>query len=255
MIKVERSEPPAKLTTEKVKELTEEYIKTDNNVWNQDYIKKALLNMSNNKCIFCECRLGEESKYIEVEHFHPKSIYPEEVVDWENLLPICKRCNGLKRNHDTKSVPIINPTLINPRDHLIIKKFRFFGKDELGKKTIGVLSLNDSDRLFYPRVRIGEAISNILDSLGKWVDKIKFESSIEDQNELVCKMRNLLKACQPDAEYSTICSYALFEDDNYHETKKFMQQVEIWDEDLSTLEANCIKYSLTEYGHLRSNVC
>lgn len=254
MIKVQRSEPPAKLTAEKVKELTEEYKKTEKNVWNQDYIKEALLDMSNNKCIFCECRLGEESKYIEVEHFHPKSIYPEEVVDWENLLPICKRCNGLKRNHDTKLVPIINPTLIDPREHLTIKKFRFFSKDEIGKKTIGVLSLNDSDRLFYPRVKIGETISNILDSLGKWVDKIKVNSSVEDQNELVCKIRNLLKSCQPDAEYSTICSYALFEDDNYYEIRDFMHQVEIWDDDLSTLETNCLEYSLIQYKLPKSSV-
>ncbi|ASA26336.1 HNH endonuclease [Paenibacillus donghaensis] len=254
MIKVERSEAPAKLTAEKVKELTEEYKKTEKNVWNQDYIKKALLDMSNNKCIFCECRLGEESKYIEVEHFHPKSKYPEEVVEWENLLPICKRCNGLKRDHDTKLEPIINPTLIDPRKHLTIKKFRFFSKDDLGKKTISVLCLNDSDRLFLPRVKIGDAISSILDSLGKWVDKIKFDHSVEDQNELISKMYNLLKSCQPNAEYSTICSYALFEDDNYYEIKNFMQQVKIWDEDLSRLETNCLNYSLIEYGHLKSTV-
>ncbi|OKP85838.1 HNH endonuclease [Paenibacillus sp. P32E] len=247
MIKVERIESPTKLTVEKRKELTEEYLMTSNNVWNQDYIKKALLKMSNNKCIFCECRLGEESKYIEVEHFHPKSLYPEEVVDWENLLPICKRCNGLKRDHDTKLVPIINPTLIDPREHLTIKKYRFFSKDELGKKTIGVLSLNDSDRLFLPRVTIGNAISDILDGLGKWVGKIKDNSTIEDQNELICKIRNLLKSCQPDAEYSTICSYALFEDDNYYGIKDFMQEIKIWNDDLVNLEKNCLKYSLIEY--------
>ncbi len=70
-----------------------------------------------------------------------------------------------------------------------------------GKKTIGVLGLNDYDRLLLPRVKIGDTIFNILDSLGKWVDKIKIkvDSSVEDQNELVCKIRNLLKSCQPDA--------------------------------------------------------
>lgn len=254
MIKVDRTEAPAKLTAEKVKELTEEYKITKNNVWNQDYIKKALLDMSKNKCIFCECILGEESKYIEVEHFHPKSLYPDEVVDWENLLPICKRCNIFKRDHDTKLIPIINPTLIDPREHLTIKKFRFFSKDELGKKTISVLRLNDSDRLFLPRVTIGNAISDILDSLGKWVDKIKANSSIEDQNELICKMYNLLKSCQSDAEYSTICSYALFEDDNYYDVKGFMQQIKIWSDDLDTLESNCLKYSLIAYKNLRTIV-
>lgn len=42
MIKVERVDPPTKLTVEKKKrnELTEDYMRTSNNVWNQEYIKK-----------------------------------------------------------------------------------------------------------------------------------------------------------------------------------------------------------------------
>lgn len=79
-------------------------------------------------------------------------------MDWKNLLPICKRCNGLKRDHDTKLVPIINPKLIDPREHLTIKKFRFFSKD--------------------------------------------FQNYV---------------SLMPNTEYSTICSYALFEDDNYYD--------------------------------------
>ncbi|MBW4083546.1 HNH endonuclease [Paenibacillus sp. S150] len=254
MIKIQRTDPPTNLTQEKIERLTAEYMETNKNVWNQDYIKNALMKMSHNKCIFCECKLGEESKYIEVEHFHPKSLYPEEVVDWENLLPICKRCNGLKRDHDTKMLPIINPTLIDPKAHLTIKGYRFSSIDDLGKRTIRVLGLNDSDRLFLPRVKIGNEVSNILDGLVRWVEKIRGNNSTEDENELIGKMYNILKSCQPDSEYSTICSYALFRDDNYYEVKEYMQQQKIWNDDLSNLEEVGLKNCLIEHPASHSSV-
>ncbi|WP_058830620.1 hypothetical protein [Paenibacillus polymyxa] len=244
MIKITRTFPPHQMTSEKVKELTEEYLKTKKNVWNQDYIKKALLTMSHDKCIFCECKLGEESKYIEVEHFHPKSLYPYEVVDWFNLLPICKRCNGLKRDHDTKHEPIINPTIDEPRQHLFIKNYRFFSKDEIGKRTVRILQLNDSERLMLPRFKIGNQVSETLDILVKWIEKTNGTQAIDDQNEMICKVHNLLNSCQSESEYSATCSYALFSDENYYDIKKHMVNKGIWDSDLEELEKKCLEHCL-----------
>ena len=125
MIQLQALARPIELTDERVQQLTEKY-KTDNTaVWQKDYIKKALLKMSFEKCCFCECRINEESKYLEVEHFHPKSLYPDEVLLWENLLPICKRCNVHKLNHDTKQDPIIHPVKDSPKKHLSIENYRF----------------------------------------------------------------------------------------------------------------------------------
>lgn len=78
----------------------------------------------------------------------------------------------------------------------------------------------------------------------KWIEKTKDNNSIADQNELICKFNNLLKSCQSESEYSTICSYALFSDDNYYEVKKHMIDKNIWDSDLEDLEKRCLEHCL-----------
>ena len=102
MIKIQRVSAPSELNDETVSTLTTLYKSTGENVWNKPYIKKELLKMSHNKCCYCELKLGEEGKYMQVEHYHCKSLYPDEVVLWENLLPSCNRCNTNKSSHDTK---------------------------------------------------------------------------------------------------------------------------------------------------------
>lgn len=125
MIKLRPATAPPELTEELIQSLTDEYKATGKAVWQKAFFGKALLSSSHNKCCFSECRLNEEGKYDEVEHFHPKSLYPDEVVVWTNLLPISKACNIAKSDHDTKSEPIINPYTDDPKDHIYIKGYRF----------------------------------------------------------------------------------------------------------------------------------
>ena len=94
MIQLQAKPRPPQLTDDLVAQLTADFKATQNAVWNKLYIKTALLEISHGKCCYCECNIKEESKYMEVEHFYAKSIYPEEVLDWRFLLPACKRCNA-----------------------------------------------------------------------------------------------------------------------------------------------------------------
>lgn len=240
MIKIERTSCPGDLTEDVKRALTQEYKDNGTNVWNIEYIKNALLDMSNGKCVFCECKLGEESKYVEVEHFHPKSIYPDEVVEWTNLLPICKRCNGRKLDHDTKKYPIINPTINDPKTHLKMNNYRFIGKDQIGKETIDVLSLNDSKRLFLPRSLIGNQIAVLLDELIERIHDLSQKECLtrREINSITRKLENLLNSCQSDEEYSATCAYALFGDENYYEIRDFFIRMNLWDLDIQALETN-----------------
>lgn len=45
------------------------------------------------RCMYCEDSAGDQ-----VEHFHPKSLYPNYVFTWPNLLCACGGCNGPKNN-------------------------------------------------------------------------------------------------------------------------------------------------------------
>ncbi len=100
MIKLTLPPRPTFLTDEKVEDLTSLF-KTDRNkrVWNIPALKSALLEMSYGKCAFSEVRLNVEGKYMQVEHFYPKSKYQEKVMECGNLLPCINVCNSRKKRY------------------------------------------------------------------------------------------------------------------------------------------------------------
>jgi len=95
MIKLELPQKPTELTAKLQAQKTTEFINSGKKkkVWGMEWLKKAVLEMSFGKCCYTEIRLNEESKYMEIEHFYPKSKYPKKVLEWGNLLPSCKKCN------------------------------------------------------------------------------------------------------------------------------------------------------------------
>lgn len=57
--------------------------------------KEALRTMSNQKCSYCEARIGDPAEGM-VEHFRPKSLFPSLVYDWMNFFLSCVGCNVAK---------------------------------------------------------------------------------------------------------------------------------------------------------------
>jgi uncharacterized protein (TIGR02646 family) len=122
MIKLDIPAKPIELTNELVSKLTQEFKATQKPVWKVTWLRDAVSAMAFGKCCYSEIRLGEESKYMEVEHFHPKSLYPDEVMAWGNLLPACKKCNATKGEHDTVSQPIVNPFMDSPKAYFYFEQ-------------------------------------------------------------------------------------------------------------------------------------
>lgn len=88
--------------------------------YNHTQIKQALLQMFNGKCSFCESYI-ENVDFGDIEHFKPKSKFPELAVAWENLLLSCKKCNGAGQKGDKwpskkEGGPLIDPCVENPED-------------------------------------------------------------------------------------------------------------------------------------------
>lgn len=238
MIKLNRPQKPHQLTDSLVATLVSEFKSDGSSVWNKDFIKTALLNLSNKKCCYCECNINEESKYMEVEHFYPKKFYPDLVVTWDNLLPSCKRCNGNKSEHDPKNEYIINPCIDDPKLHLGMKHYRLKGKDEIGKSTIGVLYLNDTDRLVQARFLVGEEVQESLESIS---DKLQeyhagISTSTRRKNMIVNGLKNLLRQGDPHKEYSAVVATVLLNDENYNYCKDILLELNLWDQELIDLE-------------------
>jgi uncharacterized protein (TIGR02646 family) len=72
---------------------------------------------SRERCMFCE-----DSRGVDIDHFWPKSKYPERTFAWENLVLTCSGCNrdkGVAFELAPDGSPLlINPTKDDPWTHL-----------------------------------------------------------------------------------------------------------------------------------------
>lgn len=238
MIHLSRIDKPKKLALNEA-ELTKTYFETGKRVWNQTYIKEALITMSNGKCCYCECNITTESKYLEVEHFLPKKTYPDLVVEWTNLLPSCKRCNGNKGNHDPNREKIINPAIDNPVDYLQLRNYRLMPKNKIAKTTINTLYLNDSERLVLARYSIGNLTHEFLQDLLEL--SIDYQESTNKtqtlKNKVVNRLKALLKTGTPEKEFASTVATVILTDDTYEKIKFILQQLILWDDELVSLDS------------------
>jgi len=232
MIRLHPVPRPAKLTDDKVKELTERYQREQKSVWNEKFIKDALLKLSHGKCCYCECRVDSEGSYLEVEHFHPKSLYLQEVMVWENLLPACKRCNVHKRDHDTKQEPIIHPIQDEPQSHLSLRNYRLYSKTSLGEKTIDVLDLNDRERLVEKRFEIGDNLLETLKNLWCDLEDLPEKHLTRKRKQLI----DLMKEGTARYEYSATAATVILQDEHYQQVKTWFIQKNLWNDELIDLE-------------------
>lgn len=135
-------------------------------------IKEALFQASHNKCAFCESKPAESGN-IEIEHFKPKSLYPQLAFAWENLLPVCRKCNESKSSWDTEKEPIINPTEENPEERLTYNYLEIKPidpEDIIARRTIEVCNLNSW--------RLCSARSELLLSLTSYKQRV--EETLKD---------------------------------------------------------------------------
>jgi 5-methylcytosine-specific restriction endonuclease McrA len=238
MISLKAIPKPTELTDKVAQELTARYKQDGSAVWKQKYITEALSKMSNDKCCYCECKITEESKYLEVEHFHPKSLYPDEVVAWENLLPSCKRCNGKKGDHDTKEEPIIHPIRNNPKLHLTWKNYRLYLKTKLGNVTIDVISLNDRKRLVNKRFEIGvrlcDELENLLELTIDYDNRTNF--STKRRNRIVGQLTNLMTEGTRQSEFSATAATVILHENSYSKIKQLFIKNNLWNDEFIELE-------------------
>ncbi|MEO8149854.1 MAG: aminoglycoside phosphotransferase [Bacteroidia bacterium] len=163
-------------------------------------VKQKLTEMCSGarRCAYCEDSVGDE-----VEHIHPKDLYPGDCFKWENYVYACGNCNGPKNNKfavfrndngkfQTVNLPhgqpsqeppqgedaIINPRIDNPLDFCVLDlngTFKFVvlpGLSEKNEKKFDytyneVLRLNDQREFL--RVARENAFVNYKSRLGYYV--------------------------------------------------------------------------------------
>lgn len=239
MIKLQRGVRPTYLSDQKVQELTDIFKANKGEVvWKHKEIHNALLISSFNKCAFCETKLQISSSYMEIEHFKSKDLFPEDVVDWNNLLPSCKRCNTTKSKHNVVLKPIINPFDIDPKDHLTQQGCRIYFKTDMGESTQEALNLND-EKLTRPRFEVWDYVVTSLEEMYKDLTQ-KTKLTKHDRNKL-CR---LLTSCQADRAFSAFASTALHQTPEYSLVINALRSAGQWDDQLEDLHQNSLRLVL-----------
>ena len=244
MIKIERNFTPLFFTPGNVAALTYAYKNHKTHVWQNKEVKDACLTLGNNKCAYCEVILNQKSTYLEIDHFKHKDDYPDEVIEWNNLLPACRHCNGTKSDHDVEQEPIINPALNNPVTHIYLKAYRLKGRDSLGDKTIEVLNLNDSEHYVTERCKVGNFIEEKIEEAEKKLQKYLESPIPARKRELNRILGALLRQCQKNSLFSAVSSTTLHESDEYASIRSEMIACEIWTPQYEELHQNSLALRL-----------
>ena len=251
MIKIKRTDVPEKLTDDVKEELTKIF-KEDKKkaVWNKSYIRDGLLAMSDNKCCYCEELIGVGCNEMHVDHYHDKDDYPDEVVEWKNLLPSCSHCNKKKSTHNTYEEPIINPTVDNPKDIYYMKNYRYVSydthPDSLGKVSIGVLGINDTEEKVTLRYTIGNKLEEEFDKLYENASELGDEilRNTRKRNKIIKGCKNNLLLCTKKARFGASMATVLQENEDYQELRKLLKKYKLWDNELEELHKESVEICL-----------
>lgn len=149
-------------------------------VFRSNDVLNALKKLYHNKCAYCEQKTD-----LGIDHYRPKSKYPWLMLEWSNLLPICRNCNVTLHNrfdvkgkelswadieftqypllanspHLKKELPsLIHPEVDSPENHITFDLNGYaIGRTDRGRYTIEALNLN-RDTLFIKRKEALEEI-------------------------------------------------------------------------------------------------
>jgi hypothetical protein len=117
--------------------------------YRHDNIRLPLFAAAHDKCAYCECKPVVGDSYIQVEHFYPKSLYPEHCFDWHNFLPVCARCNLAKSNFDWFIVYNKNFVAITVGWSIMGQNNRYANNDLNEVKQLGALGVGAESGLYF----------------------------------------------------------------------------------------------------------
>mgnify|MGYP000895921612 FL=1 len=215
MIKLVRPIKPRQLDEETISLLTQRFIDNPNDsVWNQPYIKEALMKSSHEKCCYCECKSDKGDLHI--EHFHPKSLYPNEVVCWENLLLSCSKCNRAKGTLDTVTNRLVNPYDDDPKEYIgIDKNYILRGIDKNGIGEFFINSIYKNGYIFKLSLYYHTIYTPFQIDLEELYKTYKIKDIGRNAYSLVSKLCNILEMVQSNKPYSAALSALVINNPNF----------------------------------------
>lgn len=157
-----------------------------------------LKQMYANCCMYCEGTVGVTS-YEQIEHFRPKSKYPELCFEYDNLHLACEICNNNKSNKYKDEY--IDPTLVNPREYIYYRNWEAVGKNEIGTMMVELVKLNNDTRMRFRKAKL-QIIQERLNVIVKYIENAKDNEDIKTL--LLIDLNDIYKAMEHGSPYCTM---------------------------------------------------
>ena len=165
-------------------------------------------------CAYCEGKFDDTS-YAQIDHFKPKSLFPELCFDYNNMNYSCEKCNNYKSNKFNEK--LINPSEENPEEHLKFEKVYFTSLDENGEITLNLLGINNEDRLIKKKEKY-EEIRRKIEIITNVLEKIIDNFEIIDDSLMMllnANIQDIEKSFCLESEFSTMVRHNFKNDYEY----------------------------------------
>lgn len=169
------------------------------------------------KCVYCESYV-DVTCYANIEHFHPKSICPNETFEWDNLFVGCTVCNTPKNNFDTSKEAFVHPVKDNPEDYLTFDDLVYIPKSKKGiafQKARNVINNCNLERIPLARkhAEIQYTFMATKDALVKKIENYcrrrKDSKRLQDAVDILISLNTLSQEASDGAEYAGYMRYLL----------------------------------------------
>jgi uncharacterized protein (TIGR02646 family) len=194
--------------------------------YNHISIRTPLINSSHEKCAYCEGK-PLECGNIEIDHFKPKSRYPDATFEWENMVPSCHDCNNSKGTHDTQKEPIINPYDTDPETVFYFDSIQIIplsgNEFDKAQRTINIFGLN-ALRLLKPRAEVLATLTDYINDIKRTMREYTSENDASRKEKILRNLKNAISTAettlQPTERYAGFCRSFLKNNIIYNRAKE-----------------------------------
>lgn len=165
-------------------------------------LKAHLVQEAHGKCIYCESKITHVY-FGDIEHIRPKSKFPNERLNLENLSLACARCNNAKAEFWNDDVPLLNPYQDEPKDEIFVFGFLIAhvpGRNR-ARLTISRLDLNRPELVERRKERF-ESLQPLADQYAQAPEgplrnllRSELLRQAADDREYIAVVRAYLEAC------------------------------------------------------------
>lgn len=184
------------------------------------------------KCVYCESYV-DVTCYANIEHYHPKSIYPDQTFQWENLYMGCTLCNTPKNAFDTGIEPFVHPENEEPEDFLTFDDMMYVPKYANGtdyQKAWNVIQQCDLQRIPLIQAHASILVSYLksrealIGRIGKYNAHVDVNTKAKDALAIYTTMMGLKNEAADDAQYAGFMRYLLRKSSEVHDAVLIINQ-------------------------------